>query len=122
MRDEGMNCPRESEVVQAQLTGDLTDGLRAHIAGCAACGEALAVAAFCQESDAPETVPDASLLWRKMELRLKRERAKAAMRPAILAERLAAAVIAACVLLAVPWLASQSPILAYTAFAAVVLV
>jgi hypothetical protein len=116
-----MNCPREMEVVRALRSNEFTDELRTHASGCEACGEAMAVAAFCQSAGQPETVPDSRLLWRRMELRLRRERAEAAMRPAIMAERLTAAVLAVCGAMALPWLASQSPVLAYAAIAAVVL-
>ncbi len=117
-----MICQRETEVVMALRTDDFTDELRAHIAGCESCSEALAVASVCQAAPSPETVPDASLVWRKMELRLKRERTEAAMRPAILAERLSAAVFAVCALLTIPWLAAQSPMLAFAAIGALVFV
>jgi hypothetical protein len=122
MKNEGMSCQRENEVVLALRADDFTDELRAHIAGCESCGEALAVASVCQAAPAPRTVPDASLLWRKMELRLKRERTEAAVRPAIIAERLSAGVFAVCAMLTIPWLAAQSPLLAIVAVAALALV
>lgn len=122
MKNEGMSCQRETEVVRALRMGDFSDELRAHIAGCDSCGEALAVASACQAAPGPETVPDASLLWRKMELRLKRERTEAAMRPAIIAERLTTAVLAVCAVLAIPWLAAISPMLAVVAVAALILI
>jgi hypothetical protein len=121
MGEEAMNCPRETEVVQALRSNEFNDELQAHAAGCEACGEAMAVAAFCQSASQPETVPDASLLWRRMELRLRRERAEAAMRPAVIAERLTVGMLAVCAATALPWLASQSPALAWTAIAAAVL-
>jgi hypothetical protein len=122
MKNEGMSCQRETEVVLALRADDFTDELRAHIAGCESCGEALAVASVCQAAPGPETIPDASLLWRKMELRLKRERTEAAMRPAIIAERLCAAVFGVGALLTIPWLAARSPLLAIVAVAALALV
>jgi hypothetical protein len=122
MKNEGMSCQRETEVVLALRMGDFSDELRAHIAGCESCGEALAVATVCQAAPAPQAVPDASLLWRKMELRLKRERTEAAMRPAIIAERLSAGVFAVCAMLTIPWLADRSPLLAIVAVAALALV
>ncbi|MBE0658126.1 MAG: hypothetical protein IH602_10575 [Bryobacteraceae bacterium] len=114
-----MACTRESEAVRALHSGSMADELREHIAGCESCGEALALAAAFAGEMAPVEAPDAGLMWHKMELRRRRERAEAAMRPAMVAERVAAVLMFVCAAVAVPWLTEMSAALALTAVAGV---
>ena len=117
--NDAMVCKRESEAVRAVHSACMTDELRGHIAGCEPCGEALALAAAFASGMAGVEAPDAGLMWHKMELRRRRERAAAAMRPAIMAERVAAVLMAVCVAVAVPWLTEMSAALSLTAVAGV---
>ncbi|MBA3975414.1 MAG: hypothetical protein C0504_14510 [Candidatus Solibacter sp.] len=117
MSERSMSCKRESETIGAVRTANMTGELREHIAGCESCGEALALAAAFATGMADFETPDAGLMWHKMELRRKRERAEAAMRPAIVAERVAAVLMVVCAALAVPWLTEISAALSLTAVA-----
>lgn len=119
MSNDALVCKRESEAVRAVHSGSMTDELREHIAGCESCGEALALAAAFASELAAVEAPDAGLMWHKMELRRRRERAEAAMRPAMVAERAAAVLMVVCVAVAVPWLTEMSAALALTAVAGV---
>jgi hypothetical protein len=119
MSENAMSCRRESEAVGAVQSGSMTDELREHIAGCETCGEALALAAAFASDMAAVEAPDAGLMWHKMELRRRRERAEAAIRPAIWAERIAVVLMAVCAAVAVPWLTEMSAALSLTAVAGV---
>jgi hypothetical protein len=69
MNDEP--CRFEAKVAEAARSG-WSDALRAHVAGCAACEETWAVAAFMSRAAAAfgrhETAPDPMLIWLKAQL------------------------------------------------------
>lgn len=110
-------CEHESAVVRAVRSGHWSEALREHAAGCDACGEAMAVAAFLHESAAP-AVPEPGLMWWKLELRARREKAARAMRPIVIAERAAACLMGAALLGGIVWLGSLSSTLGFAAGAA----
>jgi hypothetical protein len=101
-------CERESAAVEAARSGVWAEELRAHAGSCQACQDAMLVDAFLRGASADEQirVPEAGLVWWKMQLKARRELNERAMRPIQLAER---AVIAAAALVALgtaAWLTS----------------
>lgn len=111
MKNQPHLCKREAEVISALRQRNWSEELRAHVAGCEECAETMTVTAFCLSEAEPETAPDAGLMWRRMELRLKREQAERAMLPAVWAGRAALAAIMLCAVFAAAMLASSSPAL-----------
>jgi len=86
-------CEREFEAVQALRRGFSTPELREHVAGCAICSQAHAVAqAMLQTaskvSEQIEPAP-ASVIWQRAEQRRKEMALKQAMRPLLLMRVLA---------------------------------
>ena len=78
------SCDREREVVGALRSGALGPELLRHVATCAVCAEVVAVTTFLQEesrlaNDSP--LPDASFIWRKAQIRARREALANATRP-----------------------------------------
>lgn len=77
-------CPRETEVHLALRAGRVPDELRAHAAGCPACGDLLVVAEALleerREALAGAPVPASGLVWWRIERRERHERARAARR------------------------------------------
>jgi hypothetical protein len=94
-------CPREAELLEALLaTGPdgCPEGLRSHVEECVSCGALLAVALPLRAehealvSEAP--VPSSAVMWRRLEMRGRREATARALRPiaAVQAVTLACAV------------------------------
>jgi len=110
-------CDHERAVVRAVRSGLWSGELRQHAAQCEACGEAMAVAAFLQSGETP-AVPEAGLMWWKLELRARREKAARAMRPLVIAERAAACLLGAALMGGIVWLGSLSSTLGLAAGAA----
>lgn len=110
-------CDYEPGVVRAVRTGIWSDELREHAGHCYACGEAMAVAGFLLSEEVP-AVPEAGLMWWKLELRARRERAARAMRPLMIAERAAACLLGGALLGGILWLGSFSSALGLVAAAA----
>jgi hypothetical protein len=79
-----MNCPRESEVLDALTTARWPDEVRAHVDACATCGELVVVTnAFREEllATAREAnVPPSGLVWWRMQRREREEAARVASR------------------------------------------
>jgi hypothetical protein len=73
-------CPYEAKTIDAVRSGDWSDELRAHLAGCETCAEARAVAGFMTRiGDAlgrREAAPDPTLIWLKAELARQEERSR----------------------------------------------
>jgi hypothetical protein len=113
---KSVECAREADALAAIARGwwpDRADEeLRSHVAGCAACGQVVAVAAPLQEAREitfrSASVPPASLLWWKAQMRARREADVRASRPIALMLAVAFAGLLAAVLVAarftVAWL------------------
>jgi len=90
-------CPREQEIVDLVVSGRWSDddGLRAHAAECAACGETLELAcllkddhkALCEKAP----VPSAGAVWWRATIRARAEAARTAGQPITLLQGIAAA-------------------------------
>ena len=115
-------CPREQEVVLALREGSWQDELRAHVAECEQCAEAIMVSEILSEADrqAEVRVAEPGLMWWRMQLRARREFAEQAARPIVWAERGALLVLAICVVWATAWLTSASAGAAIAGVAALV--
>lgn len=97
-----VDCPHEPDVLSAVYTNrwprQVSDDLRDHVFTCRICADVIVVAsAFENEADparAGATVPDASIVWWRAQLRARHEAAREAMRPITVAQAigLAAAV------------------------------
>ena len=101
-------CVYERQVVAALCSRTLTDELRAHAAHCAECSESVALATVLRREAAKAAVaslPDASIIWWKAQLRRQREAVKRATFPIRLAQGLAAllATVALLVLRSLPF-------------------
>ena len=98
-------CPREGEILKAVEAGGWTDELRTHTLSCQVCADTALVAGFLREADAGTvSVPEAGLVWWKAQLRQRREATQRAMRPVVIAERVALAGAGAALLWSVSWL------------------
>jgi hypothetical protein len=115
-------CPREEEAVRALRESSWSGELRAHVAGCEQCAEALMVSEVLCEADrqANVGVAEPGLMWWKMQLRARREFAEQAARPIVWAERGALLVLAVMVAWAAAWLSSESAGVAIAGVAALV--
>jgi hypothetical protein len=80
-----MPCERESLAVEAARAGCWDDDLRAHVAECDSCANAMLAAEYLfsmREADhAAAPVPHAGRVWWKAQLRARREAAERAARP-----------------------------------------
>ncbi len=81
-------CPREAELVDTLQTSPpsaLDDSLREHAAGCASCGDTLAVvSALLGEHHTlmhEAAVPSSAIVWWRAQMRSRREAAATASRP-----------------------------------------
>jgi len=106
-------CPREYEVLEIvsskRWSHRCCDELRAHVAACSICTDALEVAlALHEDREAAQVageIPSAGLVWWRAELRARQEAARTASRPITLAHAFgaAAAVGAAAALISRSW-------------------
>jgi len=75
-------CAEEGRLMDAMRRGALTPELERHIAQCASCGDALAIAQFLGEpGEQVADVPAWGLIYWRAEIRARREQAERAMRP-----------------------------------------
>ncbi|MBL8174993.1 MAG: hypothetical protein JNK48_10000 [Bryobacterales bacterium] len=89
-------CPQEHAVAAAIRAGALPDDLAGHAASCRVCAEALLIASFLHLPEEEAPVPPACLVYRRAELRARREQAERALRPVRAME--IAAMVLLCVL------------------------
>ncbi len=106
-------CPREQEILTARKSGyfESESGapLRAHLAECESCTEAVLVAHFFEEHDTADiTVPSAALVWWKAQLRARREAAEQAMKPVSITEKIALACALIGALASLVWIGDVS--------------
>jgi hypothetical protein len=85
-----MICEKELLVVEAARSGHWDDDLRAHVADCDSCADAMLAAEYLfslREADhAAAPVPHAGRVWWKAQLRARREAAERAARPISVAQ------------------------------------
>lgn len=94
MVPEWQHEPTVAAVVRAGRWPDACDpGLRAHVAGCEECSDVATIAALLLEADrgADVHVPSAGQVWWRLALRARVERERAAARPVVWAQGIAAA-------------------------------
>lgn len=90
-------CPREADVVRAAMSGgwpaQADPALVEHAGHCAVCREAVLVSTLLQdaERDTEAPVPTAAQVWWRLAVRARLERERAAARPVIWLQGLAAA-------------------------------
>jgi hypothetical protein len=90
-------CPREQEIVDLVVSGHWSDddGLSAHAAACAACGETLELARLLQGDHKglceKAAVPSAGTVWWRATIRARAEAARTAGQPITLLQGIAAA-------------------------------
>ena len=95
----GHPCEKEQEVLEAAQSGRLAgrwgEDLRLHVASCASCADLVLVAESLQRENelvaAQVRVPSASLVWRRAQLRARREAAQQALAPVNIADKVALA-------------------------------
>ena len=95
-------CPKESTIAAALRNGELPDELRLHIEGCAACAEAhLAALNLRQMAEglAEGPCPSAASMWWRLNIRMRREKARRAQAPLIWMARILYAAIAVLVVI-----------------------
>jgi hypothetical protein len=79
-----LSCDREQEVVSALRRGAFGSELLRHTTTCAVCADVVAVSEFLREEARlanQSPLPDASFIWRKAQLRARREAVESATRP-----------------------------------------
>ncbi len=84
-----MMCDREPLAVKAQLSGQWPGELKAHVAQCAGCQEAVLLTGYLHAAGAQQRVdtPAAGMVWFKAQLRLRREARERAERPLVWGQR-----------------------------------
>lgn len=97
--DDG--CVHEREVLDVvavgQWPGRADAALQSHVAGCDTCREVAAVAVAVREwadDSRPVTVPDASVVWYRAQVRAREEAARRAARPVLAAQLVALTTVA----------------------------
>lgn len=101
------DCDREPEILAAVAAGAIGPELRAHAGACGSCGELLAVATAVVDDRASlmrsAALPGAGVMWWRMNLREKREAARAAVRTGSVIQfaLVAAALVAAITILGI---------------------
>lgn len=110
------HCSFEEKIAAANRSGQWSDELLSHLAGCQICEEVALVAGYLSESAASPAstaitdLPDAAFIWSKAQLAARREAVERAMRPILWVRRfafaLAAVVFVAAIISAWPRIAS----------------
>lgn len=121
------DCPQESGIAAAVANGSLPEDLVLHLAGCPVCSEAHSVARKMRQfasGFAEELGPSAASMWWRLNLRMRRERARRAQQPLVWMARIfyaAIAVTPALVLAWIPGLSGRTAVIGLAALSAVVL-
>lgn len=93
-------CHHEASVIRVVNRGEWPDRapaeLRAHVAGCAVCRDTVAIASLLSEADAADAGDDAPLptagqMWWRLAVRARLDRERAAARPVVWLQGVAAA-------------------------------
>jgi hypothetical protein len=83
---ERQACEVESEVVRAIARRDFNDDFRGHVESCSNCQEVWSISQqldLLVQEDAKENLPSARLMWWKLKLRTRREKASQAKLPLV---------------------------------------
>lgn len=102
------DCSQESIIAAALAKGELPEELRLHLEGCAVCGEVHSIARTVQrlaDGLAEEPRPSAASMWWRLNLRMRREKARRAEMPLIWMGRIfyaAVAIMAALLVASMP--------------------
>jgi hypothetical protein len=125
------DCSQESIVAAALAKGELPEELRLHLAGCAVCGEVhsiarrmLLLADGLAEELTGEPRPSAASMWWRLNLRIRRDRARRAEMPLIWMTRIfyaAIAILAALLVASMPGALRPAAAIGLLALGAVVL-
>jgi hypothetical protein len=90
-------CVHEQSVVEAAKSGQWSEPLRSHFAGCALCQESLQVSTWMQDfaetADEARELPDPRLIWLKARLAQRQAAAAEALRPLEFFNRVAYTVV-----------------------------
>lgn len=94
------SCPRERDVLDLVVVGQwparADEALTRHVAGCAVCAEVAAVAVLLHEAAEAgpvPTLPDASVVWYRAQVRAREEAVRRATRPMNVVTAAAAVVV-----------------------------
>lgn len=121
------DCPWESRIAIAVADGSPPEDLVLHLAVCPSCREAHSVAGKMRQFAkglAEEPVPSAASMWWRLNLRLRRERARQAERPLVWMRRIfyvAIALTAPLELRSIPDLSGRTAVIGLVALSTVVL-
>jgi hypothetical protein len=119
-------CPWESRIAIAVRDGSLPEDLVLHLVGCPVCREVHTVAGKMREIAnrlAEEPAPSAASMWWRLNLRLRRERARQAEKPLVWMRRIFYVALALTALLelgSIPDLSGRTAVIAIVALSAVV--
>jgi anti-sigma factor RsiW len=86
------NCHRERQAIAATHSGEWSVELRAHLARCPACADAVLVAEFLQTEQETANLPappSGGQVWWKAQIRARRQDAERALEPVCLVQRIA---------------------------------
>jgi anti-sigma factor RsiW len=120
-------CPWESRIAIAVADGLLPEDLVLHLAGCPVCREAHSLARKMRQFAnglAEEPAPSAASMWWRLNLRLRRERAREAEKPLVWMRRIFYVAIALTALLelrSIADLSGRTAVIGLVALSAVVL-
>jgi len=120
-------CPWESRIAIAVEDGSLPEDLVLHLVNCPVCREAHSIAGKMRQfvnALAEEPVPSAASMWWRLNLRLRRERARQAEKPLFWMRRIsyvAIALTAPLELRSLPDLLGRTAVIGLVALSAVVL-
>jgi hypothetical protein len=117
MSDAPITCPLEADVVEAVLSGAwptaVEPELRVHASECPICAEVADVAgAVCDDRDALSAhanVPSPSQVWWQAAMQARVDAQRAAARPIIILQRIAAACTAGAIAAIFTWIAARTP-------------
>jgi hypothetical protein len=123
MADAPAICPLEADIVEAVLSGRWPSAvepeLRAHATECALCAEVADVAGMIcadrAEASAHAHVPSSSQVWWQAAMQARVDAQRAAARPIIILQRVAAACTGGTILAIFTWIGSRAPWSALTA-------
>jgi hypothetical protein len=108
-------CVREEEVLELVVIGQwprqASSELLGHVAGCAACADALVVslAVANANEEALPAVPEAAAVWQRSQLRARHDAARLASRPVVAAQSVAALGTVGVIGAGAAWLAGEAP-------------
>jgi hypothetical protein len=121
------DCPWESRIAIGVSDGSLPEDLVFHLVGCPVCREAHSIAGKMRRfanGMAEESGPSAASMWWRLNLRLRRERARQAEKPLVWMRRIFYVVIALTApleLRSIPDLSGRTAVIGLVALSAVVL-